>query len=233
MRYRHCILLLTSTCSVAVMLAIQGVASEETESRDPSLSHQIGRLELVNLQALPTEFEGKKCLQLVAPQDGECLALLRDVEFQNGTIELELVGRPRQRAPAFAKGFIGVAFRLNNDGAFSYENIYLRPLNSRAKDSEQRSHTTQYCSIPDYPWHRLREESPGVYESHVDIDKAGWTKVKNVVKDKSAKMFVNESNEPCLVVNDLKLESHQGAVAIWMHSTTEAFVRNFDVTPAP
>ena len=221
-----------STCFIATVLVSQGIASEDKDAPKRLEFNEIEKLELVNLKATPTEYAGKKCLRLVASGNGECLASAKGIEFKDGTIELELVGRPRKGAPASAKGFIGVAFRLKNEESPSYECIYVRPLNSRSKDAKMRSHTTQYCSIPDYPWFRLREESPGVYESHVDIDKAKWTKIRIVVENKSAKLFVNESKKPSLVVDDLKRGNATGAVAIWLHTTTEAFVQNFRVTPA-
>ena len=229
-RRRH--ILIASTCFIATATVNQSIACEKKDAPERLEFNEIDKLELVNLKATPTEYADKKCLRLVASGDGECLAGAKGIDFKNGTIELELVGRPRRGAPASAKGFIGVAFRLKNKKPRSYECIYVRPLNSRSKDAKLRSHTTQYCSIPDYPWFRLREESPGVYESHVDIDRAKWTKIKVVVEDRSAKLFVNESKKPSLVVDDLKLGNATGAVAIWMHATTEAFVRSFHVTPA-
>ena len=225
-------ILFALTCFIATALVNQGIASEKKDAPERLEFNDIETLELVNLKATPTEYADKKCLRLVAAGNGECLALAKEIEFKDGTIELELVGRARKGAPASAKGFIGVAFRLSNVESPRYECIYVRPLNSRSKDEKMQSHTTQYCSIPDYPWFRLREESPGVYESHVDIDKAKWNKIRVVVEDESAKLFVNDSKKPSLVVNDLKLGGASGAVAIWMHATTEAFVRNFHVTPA-
>jgi hypothetical protein len=44
----------------------------------------------------------------------------------------------------------------------------LRPTNGRADDQVRRNHSTQYISYPDFPWYRLREETPGMYESYSD-----------------------------------------------------------------
>jgi hypothetical protein len=41
-------------------------------------------------------------------------------------------------APAYARGFVGLAFRI--DAAGRFENIYLRPTNSTAADQVRRNH---------------------------------------------------------------------------------------------
>ena len=76
-----------------------------------------------------------------------------------------------------ARGFTGVAFRISPDAA-KFELFYLRPTNGRADDQERRNHSAQYDSFPDYPWFRLRKETPGKYESYVDLVPGEWTKVK-------------------------------------------------------
>ena len=43
-------------------------------------------------------------------------------------------------------------------------------------------------SHPDQPWHRLRKESPGVYESYVDLVPGEWTRVKIVVAGTTARL---------------------------------------------
>src|SRR3989442_13324335 len=61
--------------------------------------------------------------------NGEAYAIVKGGVFHNGTIEVELAGRPATGAFAAARGFIGIAFHLQN-GAF--EHIFLRPTNGRA-----------------------------------------------------------------------------------------------------
>ena len=36
----------------------------------------------------------------------------------------------------------------------------------------------QYASDPEFPWYRLRKESPGVYESYADMEAGAWTTMK-------------------------------------------------------
>jgi hypothetical protein len=45
----------------------------------------------------------------------EQLARIADLEFSNGVIEVELAGAPAPDAPEGARGFVGIAFRLQPD----------------------------------------------------------------------------------------------------------------------
>ncbi len=60
----------------------------------------------------------------------------------------------------------------------SAERFYLRPENSRVNDQLYRNRSTQYESDPEFPWQRLRRESPGVYESYVDVESGAWTTLR-------------------------------------------------------
>ena len=135
------------------------------------------------------------------------LAMLTGADFHDGTIELEVAGVPRAGAPEDSRGFIGLVFRAQDHGARG-ENIYLRPTNGRADDQLRRNHSAQYESEPDFPWHRLRKESPGLYESYVDLEAGAWTKMKIVVSGTTARLYVNGAEQPCLIVNDLKARRH-------------------------
>jgi hypothetical protein len=98
--------------------------------------------------------------------------------------------------------------------------------NGRANDQLQRNHSAQYVSQPDFSWNRLRNESPGVYESYVDLDAGAWTRIKIVVAGTKAQLYVNGAEQPCLIVNDLKLGDSRGQVALWTGSDTEAYFSN-------
>jgi hypothetical protein len=195
-------------------------------------------LEAVNGKAEITTYRGRRALHLLgwpeqAPShhpldDGSMLAIVTGTDFHNGTIEVEVAGAPRAGAPEDSRGFIGLVFRAQ-DHAARAENIYLRPTNGRAEDQLRRNHSTQYESAPDFPWHRLRKESPGVYESYVDLDAGAWTKMKIVVSGTKAQLYVNGAEQPCLIVNDLKLGDTHGQIALWAHPTTDAYFSNLKV----
>ncbi|MGB7852455.1 MAG: hypothetical protein WCF73_16420 [Candidatus Sulfotelmatobacter sp.] len=165
--------------------------------------------------------------ELVAPKNGEGggIVVLPGTAFHSGTIELDVAGRTRAGALPDARGFIGVAFRVAPEPS-KYECIYFRPTNGRADDQVRRNHSTQYISMPEYEWSRLRKESPGQYESYVDLVPGEWTKIKIEVSGVKARLFVNDSTQPVLIVNDLKHGDSEGAVALWIGLGTEGYFAN-------
>jgi len=186
----------------------------------------LGQLELRYVLAEMVTYRGRRAVRLVEsdenPADDQAVAVISGSEFKDGTIEIDVVGIPRPDAPDYARGFVGVAFRLHS-AARHFECFFLRPTNSRAEDQLRRNHSTQYMSHPDYPWFRLRDESPGVYESYADLEPGAWTSVKIVVSGIQASLHVNAAAHPCLVVNDLKLGDSHGQIALWIGGGTEAY----------
>jgi len=137
-------------------------------------------------------------------------------------------GQPAAGSSAAARGFIGIAFRLQSDG--SYEYIYLRPTNGRADDQVRRNHSTQYSSYPTFGFGESRKEAPEKYESYVDLQPGVWTKYKIEVTGRSAKLYVNGAEQPCLIVNDMKLDAKDGGVALWIGPGTEGYFSNLKIT---
>jgi hypothetical protein len=185
-------------------------------------------LSVVHAKAEVTAYRGRQGLRLVnaaSPEfSGSGLAAVSGSDFEDGTIEVDVAGLPREGAMQAARGFIGIAFRLQD--ATHYECFYLRPTNGRADDQLRRNHSTQYIGEPEFPWERLRQESPGVYESYTDLVPGQWTKIKIVVSGVRAQLFVNGADQPCLIVNDLKHGKSRGKIALWVGTDTEGYFAN-------
>ncbi len=179
----------------------------------------------------PAKFKGRHALKMVDDQASSELAIFKTLEFHNGSLEVDFAAEPAAGAPEGARGFVGLAFRVKDDQ--HYDAFYLRPTNGRADDQLRRNHATQYVSEPEFPWHRLRKENPGVYESYVDIEPGVWTHFRFVVKGTRAELFVNHRAQPCLIVKDLKKGDIEGGVALWIGQGTVAYFSNFKMTPAP
>jgi hypothetical protein len=171
-------------------------------------------------------YRGRDAIRLIesddVPEGLHSLAIVPTAAFIDGSIETEIAGSPRSDAPPDARGFVGIAFRVQSD-ARAFEAFYLRPTNGRSDDQLRRNHSTQYISHPDYPWYRLREESPGRYESYADLAPGEWTPIRIVVSGSQALLYVNKAEQPCLVVNDLKLDRAPGQIALWIGGGTEGF----------
>ena len=197
-------------------------------------------LTLVDAKAETATLQGRRGVRVTATaeaekramaQGGELdpLAIIQDLEFSNGVIEAEIAGAPAPGAGEGARGFVGIAFRVQKD-AKTYDGFYLRPTNGRAEDQERRNHSVQYISHPMWPWARLRKETPGRYESYVDLVSGEWTKIKIEVRGEHARLYVHEQPQPTLIVNDVKSGAQgKGGVALWIGPGTIAHFRNVTV----
>lgn len=224
-------------CPVAVFLfLIASAIGQDAKSSGSQLKLDSNtKMTLVNAEAKMVEYRGRQALHLVPPAghekaDESMLAVLTDTDFKNGTIEVDVAGAPRQGSSPAMKGFIGVSFRVNGD---KQEIFYLRPVNARLEDQLVRNHTAQYVSEPGYGWQRFREESPGVYESYVDVETGAWTKLRIEASGTKARFYVNGAPQPCLIVNDLKQGDSRGKIALWAHATTEAYFTDVTVKATP
>jgi hypothetical protein len=197
----------------------------------PLAAQSADRLVAKNLTIAQTNYKGRSAIQLMATPgaaNATSYAVIKDASFRDGTIEVDLAGQPAAGAEGGARGFIGIAFRIQGDG--SYEYIYLRPTNGRANDQIRRNHATQYSSHPDFSFARSRQEAPEKYESYVDLQPGVWTKYRIEVEGSKARLYVHGAEQPCLIVNDLKLEPRNGGVALWVGPGTEGYFSNLKVT---
>ena len=194
-------------------------------------AQSVDRLTGKNVSIAQVNFKGRSAIQLIAAADAanaSSYAVVKDASFRDGTIEVDVAGQPAAGAAAGARGFIGIAFRIQGDGRYEY--IYLRPTNGRADDQVRRNHSTQYSSYPDFDFARSRKEAPEKYESYVDLEAGAWTRYKIEVDGVKARLYVNGAAQPCLIVNDLKLEPQAGGVALWVGPGTEGYFANLKIT---
>src|SRR5215510_10774314 len=90
---------------VTIALAIASLASAQTV--DQLTPHKV-KVEQV-------EYKGKRAIKIVEDGEvpnGEAYAIVKGATFHNGEIGVELAGRPAGGAGGGARGFIGIAFRL-------------------------------------------------------------------------------------------------------------------------
>jgi hypothetical protein len=187
-------------------------------------------LELHYVTAEPIEYRGRSALSIVdaAPDHGHDvsrIAVVKNTSMQDGTIEVSLSGDTVPDAPEDSRSFVGIAFRVAGEPP-RYECFYLRPKNERSEEQLRRNHSAQYISVPGFSWHKLREESTGKYESYVDLVPGAWTKLKIRLEGRSARLYVDASDQPTLIVQDLKQPVERGSVALWVGSGTVAYYAN-------
>ena len=223
----------TILLSIALCASLGAASSVPTQTQKFPLT-TTQDLKLLNVKAEPVTYEGRKAVRVTdaAPPDlGDegRLAVLSNTDFQDGTIEVDLTGAPLPNAGEGARGFVGLAFRIAPDTA-RFECIYLRPTNGRAEDQVRRNHSVQYISIPGFPWPFMRKNFPEKYETHVDLVPGEWTKVKIEVKGDKARLFVHDSLQPTLLINDLKQGITKGAIGLWIGNGTVAHFSNLRIT---
>jgi hypothetical protein len=196
----------------------------------------VEELEVINTKAEAVTYRGRRAVHLIdlpgqaneAVAGGNTIAVLAGSDFKDGTIEVDVAGAPRAGAVETARGFIGIAFHVQRDRA-RYECFYLRPTNGRADDQLRRNHATQFIAEPEFPWQRLRSETPGVYESYVDLEPGAWTHMRIVVEGTKARLYVNGAKEPALIVNDMKHSETHGAIALWIGLDTDGFFSKLNI----
>lgn len=190
--------------------------------------------DLIPINVVVTEdtYMGRKSLKVIdIGENTEAkFVKINNLDFKNGNIEIDISGKPAENSEEGARGFVGIAFRINNDNS-KFECIYLRPTNGRADDQIRRNHSVQYISYPDFPWFKLREDFPEKYESYVDLEPGVWTKIKIEINGDRAKLYVHGNTQPTLIVNDLKLGSdNNGTIGLWIGPETEAHFTNLRIT---
>ena len=199
------------------------------------------RFDLINAAIKWVDYRGRHALHIVPlpgheqAQNEMMMAVLTDSDFKDGVIELDVAGARRAGYSTVEdvrgfKGVIGVSFRVDGD---KFETFYIRPENSRLNNQLYRNRTTQYESLPDFPWNRLRDESDGKYESYVDLEPGAWARLRIEVSGVKARLYVNGAAQPCLVVNDLKNGDGHGKIALYTRVSTDAYFANLKVEPAP
>jgi hypothetical protein len=163
-------------------------------------------------QAKPAEYQGRKCLLL----DGGA-AVLKDFEMRDGVINVDV-------ATTASRGFLGIQFRLDKDGA-NGEWVYLRPHHSGAPDA------MQYTPILNTGANWQIYNGPG-FTGGVDIPKDVWFHLRLEIAGAQAKFYVKDMDKPALVIDDLKSGVQKGQVALHVLIGETCF-SNFEIRKTP
>lgn len=207
----------------SLIFAIANLSAQE-------INLDIANLEPVNVFASSQKIDGEDVIRVVKDSaiiefDEPTYVKIKDIDFGDGVIEVKVLSRLLPNAPNLSRGFIGLAFRINEDNSI-FESIYIRPTNARAENQIRRNHSIQYFAYPDYKFQRLRKESPEMYESYSDMSLNEWITLRIEVRGEKARLFINDHTQPTLIVNDLKLGSDiKGAIGLWVDVGTEGFFK--------
>lgn len=191
-------------------------------------------LKAINTLMTFEKMDGDKVVRVVKDPsikkfDEPTYVRINNVYFANGIIEVKVLSRILDDAPNFARGFIGIAFHINDSNS-KFESIYVRPLNGRSENQEHRNRTIQYFSYPNYKYQRLRNEFQNKYESYADMALNEWIQLRIEVQGQKAQLYINDNKQPSLIVNDLKLgENATGAIGLFVDVGTEGYFKDLKV----
>ena len=144
---------------------------------------------------------------------------LKEVDFRNGLIELDIKGK---NTPG--KSFVGIAFHgLDNQ---TFDAFYFRPFNFN--NLSRNIHSIQYVSMPENDWSVLRNTFPGKYENSIapvpePVDT--WFHVKIEIMYPSLLVYVNGSEEATLQVEQIS-ERDNGKIGLWVGNGSEGWFKN-------
>ncbi|MRS63117.1 hypothetical protein [Larkinella terrae] len=150
---------------------------------------------------------------------------LKDVNFKQGTIDIDLRGKD-----VFLQSFLGIAF--HGVDTLVYDVVYFRPFNFSHSDTLRRNWSVQYMSSPDHGWPQLRKDSPLTYESKVHpVPRADeWFHCKIQISKTAVSVFVNHAPTPSLSVQLLNQRS-EGLIGLWADGLSGDF-SDLRITPA-
>lgn len=188
-------------------------------------------LSVIGGKAEPVEYLGRKAVRLTTPANSDIFAFVSGSSIRDGAIDVDVAVRITTPAGVHIPGFTGLAFRARPDGS-QYDMFYLRPRNALSDDQAMRNHAIQYVAKPGYDWYALRRQWPWLYESWADLKPETWMHVKVELHGRSARLFLNGSDSPSLVVNGLKGEDLEGGVALWGYPGEESYFSNLRITPS-
>lgn len=210
-------------CLPLVVVSLVACAQQSTRTAAPPPLHE--RVTVYNRRVTPL-VDGARVGVRLDSAVGHGVAWLTGVtDFGTGTIAADIRGKD-----VLQRSFVGIAFAGVNDS--TYELVYLRPFNFRATDSTRRAHAIQYVADPDYPWPRLRRESPGRYEKPLTSppDPNSWVRLRIVVTTGEVRAYVNEATAPSLVVERLR-PGARGRVGLWVGTQSDGNFANVSVEP--
>ena len=166
------------------------------------------------------DYDGKAALHIEAGP-GAGIVWLEDKVANISSIELDLRGRNEIGA-----SFVGVTF--NGDESGNHEVIYLRPFNFTREGRTKNA--IQYTYEPEFPWQPLREKHPGVYESDVNPapNADDWLKLRIEIDGSTLKAFVNNMDEPDLVVERINT-NNEGRIGFWTGNGSEGDFANLRI----
>jgi hypothetical protein len=209
--------------TIALTIAISASGQGNPIKYDLNSLTKTGKVQVFNRTLMPIADKEQTAVRF-SEMAGDGVAWLEGVNFTNGIIEIDIKGKD-----LLQQSFVGIAFHGNDEKTF--DAIYFRPFNFQSSDPVRHIHAVQYVSQPAYPWDKLREEQYGKYEKVIPAapNPNEWFHVKIIVDYPHISVYVNNSKEACLSVD--QLNDHQsGKIGLWVGNNSGGDFANLVIT---
>lgn len=140
-------------------------------------------------------------------------ALLKDIEFKNGIIEVDIATLEKSRS------YPGISFRMKDQ--LNYERVYIRPHRSPFYDD-----ALQYAPVSNGvdSW----QLHYGIGETaSIDIPGNTWNHLKIIVAGNQAQVFWNDDEQPALIIQPLEHGENSGNISLSGPMDGSAYFSNF------
>ncbi|MDH4221901.1 MAG: SMP-30/gluconolactonase/LRE family protein [candidate division Zixibacteria bacterium] len=154
--------------------------------------------------ALVTEYLGRKSLR--------GYAFLKDVEFENGIIEVDM-------AVSGSRSYPGIIFRMQS--VEDCERFYIRPHRANLYP-DALQYTPVFNGIDCWQLYNGDGLTAGA-----DIPVNRWFHLKMEISGKQARIYLNDSDQPALAIYDLKHGLSKGTIGVLGPNNTSAYFSNF------
>lgn len=163
------------------------------------------RWELIDAQL--TENFGRRCLSGTA--------VLSNVEFENGIIEVDL-------AVTGSRSYPGIVFRFQSDS--KYERFYVRPHRAGLYP-DALQYTPVFNGVAGWQLYN----GTG-YTAGAEVPTNEWIHVRMEVKDSQAVVYLDDADDPALAIGHLKHGVSRGAIGVLGPNDGSACFSNFTYT---
>ncbi|MDQ3805068.1 MAG: hypothetical protein M3416_14720 [Acidobacteriota bacterium] len=170
-----------------------------------------GGWEIKDPKARKEEHLGRKSLYLTSG-----FAFLKDAVFEDGVIEVDIA------APTL-RSFVGIVFRFESED--EHEIVYFRPHKSGLEDAVQ--YTPSFNGSACWQLYSGRG-----FTAAAPIPKEQWVRARIEIAGLGGKVYLNNSEKPALVIEDLKRGHSRGTVGLWAGANGGHF-SNFTYRAAP
>jgi len=143
-------------------------------------------------------------------------ALLKDLKFQNGVIEVDVAVNGQRSYP-------GLIFRMHSRG--NYERVYLRPHRAGLyPDAIQ--YTPVFSGVAGWQLYHGKGFTAGA-----GIPAGRWVHLKMEIHGAQARVYLGSADRPALVIDDLKHGEKKGLIGVMGPKDGTAYFSNFRYSP--